>query len=105
MGQGDAHVIECIAPKTGRAGYDYDYAIVDMGTSSIKDARTVDRIKKIVEKGSVSNIFLTHPDEDHYNYFKNFKDKGNADFHFGGDLGLWNEGVMSRNMAFENAVS
>merc|ERR1711862_124619 len=90
VGQGDAHVIECKITPTER-----DYAIVDMGTSSIKDARTVDRIKKIVGN-SVSNIFLTHPDEDHYNYLKNFQDKKNVQFHLGGDLALWGEGTNSK---------
>jgi len=92
VGQGDAHVIECNTPKKR------DFAIVDMGTSSIKDARTVDRIKKIVGN-SVSNIFLTHPDEDHYNYLKNFQDKKNVHFHLGGDLALWGEGTNSKRTA------
>ena len=52
---------------------EYEYAIVDMGSSSIKvDQDTVDRINRLVANGKVSTIFLTHPDEDHYNYLPHF---------------------------------
>ena len=99
VGQGDAHVIEC------KTATERDYAIVDMGTSSIKDERTLDRIKEIVGTNVVSNIFLTHPDEDHYNYLKNFKDKMKAHFHLGGDLDLWKEGKMSGRAAFNDIIA
>ena len=102
MGQGDAHVIECITPD------ERDFAIVDMGTSSIKDARTLDRIKTIVGTDSalVSNIFLTHPDEDHYNYLMNFNKfrKDKIHFHLGGNLALWDEGTMSKKVAFNEII-
>ena len=65
----------------------------------------VERIKKMVGK-SVSNIFLTHPDEDHYNYLKNFQKfrKDKIHFHLGGNLALWDEGAMSRNVAFNEII-
>lgn len=36
VGQGDAHIIECKMSRAGKAEYEYEFAIVDMGSSSIK---------------------------------------------------------------------
>ena len=70
-----------------------------MGTSSIKDQRTLEKIDKIVKTGKVSHVFLTHPDEDHYNYFFNMDKSKIEHLHLGGKAELWGKGQTSRTMA------
>ena len=48
----------------------YEYAFVDLGTSSEKAEEVAKKIWKIIKKGVVSNIFLTHPDKDHISYLE-----------------------------------
>ena len=48
----------------------YEYAFVDLGTSSEKAEEVAEKIWKIIKKGVVSNIFLTHPDKDHISYLE-----------------------------------
>ena len=72
MGQGDAHIIECkmVDEKDNTI---YEYAFVDLGTSSSKTDVVEDKIWKIIGKGQVSHIFLTHPDKDHISYLETIK--------------------------------
>ena len=70
MGQGDAHIIEC--EMTDRSSKDtyYEYAFVDLGTSSEKTGEVAKKIWDIIKWGVVSNVFLTHPDKDHISYLE-----------------------------------
>ena len=73
-----------------------------MGTTSIKDKKTLDKIDKIVGKNRVSHIFLTHPDDDHYNYITEFmKGKKYHNVHFGGNLNLWGKGQNSEKTVLD----
>ena len=90
VGQGEAHIIECEMSRNGKP--EYEYAIVDMGSSSI-DRNTVDRMNRLVKNGKVSTIFFTHPDEDHYNYLTHFVKYFNykiPNIYLGGSKELWN---------------
>lgn len=58
-----------------------------------KDRDTVDRMNRLVKNGKVSTIFLTHPDEDHYNYLPHFVKYFNykiQNIYLGGSKELWN---------------
>ena len=77
VGQGDATIIQCPAPK-GKMEIEGEgeLVIIDIGSSSAqktKDEKGFMRIadvkKFIGDTGNhVENVFLTHPDKDHYNF-------------------------------------
>jgi len=71
VGQGDGTIIKC-------PGSDGKITILDIGQTSTKNQHGVDEelLFKFLEKiggpywqENVDNIFLTHPDEDHYSFF------------------------------------
>ena len=50
-------------------------------------------MNRLVAKGKVSTIFLTHPDEDHYNYLPHFAyytQNRVQNIYLGGSKNLWN---------------
>ena len=73
MGQGDTHIIECKMKNNDNVNTEYEYAFVDIGTSSKKTGEVVERISKKISRGKVSHIFLTHPDKDHISFLSSFK--------------------------------
>ena len=48
VGQGDAHIIECEMSRGGQN--EYEFAIVDMGTSSIKVSTKRVWLKELIDK-------------------------------------------------------
>ena len=69
VGQGDATVIKCPDYKDGKSIVPGKLNIIDMGSSSCTVGgcmNTEDDIKKFIGNNKVDNIFLTHPDTDHY---------------------------------------
>ena len=84
VGQGDATVIKCPdKPTVGKppGWYNPDTGklnIIDMGSSScIKGGcmTLLDDIQNFIGNNEVENIFLTHPDRDHYNLLPALTDK------------------------------
>ena len=67
MGQGDAHIIECEMEDKNKNTI-YEYAFVDIGTSSAKTEEVVGKFSDTIKKGPVTHVFLTHPDKDHISY-------------------------------------
>ena len=80
VGQGDATVIKCPDKPDTKPGYYIPDTgklnIIDMGSSScgISYMNQWD-IQKFIGDNKVENIFLTHPDRDHYNLLPALTDK------------------------------
>ena len=70
VGQGDATIIQCPTPANTKG----ELVIIDIGSSSAqktndKGFMQIADIKEFIGKAGkhVENVFLTHPDKDHYN--------------------------------------